>query len=300
MRRKRLPRKPYLDFREPAALMREYFRNARVVYSEARRALDWNEKSESSLAAQFRDWRSRLSNTEFTVSNDRVLSAIARAVDQRSRRHLALARIRRAPRHAVGRGNRAPSGTRARQLSPRYCASPAQPLWPALRNILSLPHADTALRAMHDTGLLQAMFPEWNTISCLVVPDFYHRYTVDEHTLVAIEKLAGLAPAPKRTRRGGVSPTFYSEIEDLALLRFALLIPRLRQRGAQRRPRASLGGTGANRDAAHSNAGRRIRSAVEFLIEHHLDLSAVMNSRDLHDPATAPHAGRSASARWNA
>src|ERR1700730_7683415 len=29
------------------------------------------------------------------------------------------------------------------------------------------------------------------------------------------------------------------------------------------------------------------QSAVEFLIEHHLDLSAVMNSRDLHDPATA-------------
>src|ERR1700730_15148480 len=29
------------------------------------------------------------------------------------------------------------------------------------------------------------------------------------------------------------------------------------------------------------------QSAVEFLIEHHLDLSAVMNSRDLYDPSTA-------------
>ena len=29
------------------------------------------------------------------------------------------------------------------------------------------------------------------------------------------------------------------------------------------------------------------QSAVEFLIEHHLDLSAVMSSRDLYDPATA-------------
>src|SRR5580658_3780647 len=67
-----LAAQPYLEFREPAALMREYFRNARVIYSEARRALDSNEKSDSSLAAQFRDRRSRLSNTEFTVSNDRV------------------------------------------------------------------------------------------------------------------------------------------------------------------------------------------------------------------------------------
>jgi [protein-PII] uridylyltransferase len=33
--------------------------------------------------------------------------------------------------------------------------------------------------------------------------------------------------------------------------------------------------------------GGEERSAVEFLIEHHLDLSAVMSSRDLYDPATA-------------
>ncbi len=52
--------------------MREYFRNARVIYNEARRALDLNERGESSLATQFRDWRSRLSNSEFTVSNERI------------------------------------------------------------------------------------------------------------------------------------------------------------------------------------------------------------------------------------
>jgi len=67
-----LTAQPALAFGEPAALMREYFRNARVIYREARRALDLNEKSEGSLAAQFRDWRSRLSNSEFTVSSGRV------------------------------------------------------------------------------------------------------------------------------------------------------------------------------------------------------------------------------------
>ncbi len=67
-----LATQPYLSFHEPAELMREYFRNARVIYSEARRALDRNERSESSLATQFRDWRSRLSNSEFTVSNERI------------------------------------------------------------------------------------------------------------------------------------------------------------------------------------------------------------------------------------
>ncbi len=42
------------------------------IYNEARRALDLNERSESSLATHFRDWRSRLSNAEFTVSNERI------------------------------------------------------------------------------------------------------------------------------------------------------------------------------------------------------------------------------------
>ena len=52
--------------------MREYFRNARVIYNEARRALDLSEKRESSLLSNFRDWRSRLSNADFTVSNERL------------------------------------------------------------------------------------------------------------------------------------------------------------------------------------------------------------------------------------
>src|SRR5579863_6562648 len=56
-----LTAQPYSSFREPADLMREYFRNAQVIYNEARRALDLNEKGDSSLVTHFRDWRSRLS-----------------------------------------------------------------------------------------------------------------------------------------------------------------------------------------------------------------------------------------------
>ncbi len=273
----------YLGFAEPAALMREYFRNARVIFSEARRALDWNEKSESSLASQFRDRRSRLSNTEFTVSNDRIyLRSPAQLINDPA---IILRLLEFVARHGVLLA--AETERRLEQAAAAfaaYCASPPEPLWPPLRNILSLPRSATALRAMHDTGLLQAMFPELNTIFCLVVPDFYHRYTVDEHTLVAIEKLpelaAGKQPALQRFQ------DIYSEIEDLALLRFALLFHDS-GKGAQSGDHARL-----SVQLAHA-AGQRIQmppqdqNAVEFLIEHHLDLSAVMNSRDLYDPATA-------------
>ena len=42
---------------------------------------------------------------------------------------------------------------------------------------------------MHETGALAALMPEWEHLESLVTRDFYHRYTVDEHTLVALETL---------------------------------------------------------------------------------------------------------------
>jgi [protein-PII] uridylyltransferase len=278
-----LAAQPYLEFREPAALMREYFRNARVIYSEARRALDVNEKSESSLASQFRDWRSRLSNTEFTVSNDRVyLRSPAQLTNDPA---IILRLLEFIARHSVRLA--AETERRLERAAPAfaaYCASPPQPLWPPLGNILSLPRSATALRAMHDTGLLQAMFPEWNTISCLVVPDFYHRYTVDEHTLVAIEKLGALATTVEPPLRRFAD--IYSEIDDLALLRFALLFHDS-GKGVQSGDHARLSAQLAHAASERIQMPPEGQNEVEFLIEHHLDLSAVMNSRDLYDPATA-------------
>jgi [protein-PII] uridylyltransferase len=277
-----LTTQPYLPFREPADLMREYFRNARVIANEARRALDLNEKSERSLVTNFNDWRARLSNTEFTVSSDRIY---LRSPAQLSSDPAVIFRLLEfVARHGIPLA--AETERRVEQAAETlgaYCAR-TQPLWPALHGILSLPHAGAALRAMHETGLLQAMFPEWRHIFCLVVPDFYHRYTVDEHTLVTIQKLAELSasgdPAHRRLAE------ILSEVQDLALLRFALLFHdsgKGSQSGDHARRSVELARAAAERIQMRAEE----RSVVEFLIEHHLDLSAVMSARDLHDPATA-------------
>src|SRR4029078_7449357 len=42
------------------------------------------------------------------------------------------------------------------------------------------------LSEMHDSGLLGQIIPEFKAINCRVVRDFYHKYTVDEHTLLTI------------------------------------------------------------------------------------------------------------------
>jgi [protein-PII] uridylyltransferase len=137
---------------------------------------------------------------------------------------------------------------------------------------------------MHDTGLLQAMFPEWRNIFCLVVPDFYHRYTVDEHTLVTIEKLAELAASKDSGERRLAE--ILSEVEDLALLRFALLFHDS-GKGARSGDHARLSVELARSAMERIQMRPEEQSTVEFLIAHHLALSAVMSSRDLYDLATA-------------
>ena len=278
-----IARQPFTAIASAPDFMRDYFQNARAIYSEARRALDSGEKSESSLLVHFRDWRSRLSNAEFTVSNERILLRAPAQLEHDPAMTLRLLEFM--ARHGI-----APSAETERRLEAArhafaaFCAG-GQPSWPALRNILNLPHAVLALRVLHDTSLLPALFPEWQGIACLVVPDYYHRYTVDEHTLVAIEKLEELAATkdPARLRFAEI----LSEISSRALLLFALSFHD-----------AGKGATGGGDHAQRSvelarRAMQRLRmpeedqARVEFLIEHHLDLSAVMSSRDLHDPATA-------------
>jgi [protein-PII] uridylyltransferase len=143
---------------------------------------------------------------------------------------------------------------------------------------------------MQDTGVLRAIFPEMARIECLVIRDFYHRYTVDEHTLVTLQVLAGL----RGNREAAVKrySDLLSEMEESALLLCALLFHDVGKGSAN----------GAHAEASARAAGpaferigmpRAERDLAIFLIRRHLEMSAVMNSRDLQDPATARHmAGR--------
>jgi len=269
-------------FASPADFMREYFQNARIIDREARRSLDSTERATPSLINQFRDWRARLSNADFTVSNERVFLRTPAQLEKDPAITLRLFEF--VARHGIpiaAETERRLEQTHA--VLAEYCKQQPE-LWPAIRSILALPHAATALRAMHNTGLLQVLFPEWNNISCLVVPDYYHRYTVDEHTLVTIEQLSDLRHCsdPTRKRFAEIS----SEIEDTALLCFALLFHDV-GKGSDSGDHSTRSVELARQAMQRVGMPGEEQERVEFLIEHHLDLSTVMNSRDLFDPATA-------------
>ena len=74
---------------------------------------------------------------------------------------------------------------------------------------------DTLL-AMHEVGLLGKIFPDFEEIRCRVIRDFFHKYTVDEHSLIAIRNIEQL-PASHHFS------VLLNELENPELLLFSLL-----------------------------------------------------------------------------
>jgi [protein-PII] uridylyltransferase len=128
------------------------------------------------------------------------------------------------------------------------------------------------------------VLPAWENIECLVIRDFYHRYTVDEHTLVTLEYLEELRATQDPARRRFAE--LLSETADVAPLYVALLFHDTgKSSGLEGHAQASS--RLAARVLDRLGVPDQERRLILFLIERHLDLSAVMNSRDLSDPATA-------------
>lgn len=272
----------FLPFDDPETWMREYFFHARTIHRSAIRAMDSNEARQSSLLREFRNWRSRLSNAEFTVSRERVFFKAPRNLAHDP--ELVMRMFHFAGRHGLELA--LDSERRIAESLPlveRYYTE-QRPHWAALYEVLSLPCASRALTAMHETGVLHAVFPEWKRIECLVVRDFYHRYTVDEHTLLAIRGLEELRAAtdPARRRLADLLP----EIEHPDVLRLALLLHDIgKGEGEGNHVERSVKLAGQAMERMQTPIRRQMK--VRLLIERHLDLSAAMTGRDLDDPATA-------------
>jgi len=95
-------------------------------------------------------------------------------------------------------------------------------LWLYLQETLLQPHAAEALRAMHSLRLLTLLLPELKPIDSLVVRDFYHRFTVDEHSILAIESLHRLNQSNSEWDKRYAE--LLGELEDPELLYLALLL----------------------------------------------------------------------------
>lgn len=137
------------------------------------------------------------------------------------------------------------------------------------------------LREMQDTGILDRFLPEFGRVRHLVISEPYHRYTVDEHTLIALRSLELL----KQTREAKLR--YLSDIMKgvrKEILFLAVLLHDI--------------GKGVSRK--HEEAGYMMlkgilerfgvessdRNRIEFLVKNHIYLSKLVMTRDADDPET--------------
>lgn len=263
---------------DAAVWMRDYYRHARAVYRAATRALESNEAESSSLFAMFRDRRSRVSNADFSVLRDRVHFRTPQRLDVEPGAVLDFFEF--VARHGARPSYEAEQQIQARLPKIREHFHAPQPVWPALRQILTLPFAALAVRAMHETGAILALFPELEQIECLVVRDFYHRYTVDEHTLVAMQVLWDLRG--NEESGGRQYADLMAELKDPAVLLFALWFHDA-GKGAPGEGHVDASLRLVEGPMARIQMPQADREMVLFLIDKHLELSAAMQSRDISD-----------------
>jgi [protein-PII] uridylyltransferase len=166
---------------------------------------------------------------------------------------------------------------------PEVRAQNTQMSWGTLREILSADYPGAALRPMQRLGLLTEVLPEFSSIDSLVVRDFYHRYTVDEHTLRTIEHLQELGEATDALGKN-FAPTWRT-LERRDLLVFAMLLHDVgKGMAVENHVTGSL--QALESAAARLALTEEEKAEVHFLIEHHLEMSATMQRRDIFDQDT--------------
>jgi len=264
---------------DAAAWMRVYFRHARAIHYECLRLLESVPAARSSLYRHFQNLRSRLSNADFSVVDGLVFLQQPSAVRDPD---LLFRIFSFAAHHGLKLAMSTES--RVQHVVPSLTEAPptGPQSWRYLQAVLTEPHAAEGLRAMHSLGVLTILLPELKLIDSLVVRDFYHRFTVDEHSFLAIECLhrAQQSKSEWDQRYGRL----LEELEKPELLYLALLLHDV-----------GKGVPGTNHvvtslEIAHKCMDRlgleaADREVVSFLIGSHLEISSVLR-RDIYDPST--------------
>jgi len=151
--------------------------------------------------------------------------------------------------------------------------------------ILTAPtYVERILRQMNESGVLGRFVPDFGKIVALMQFNMYHHYTVDEHLIRAVGVMADIANGGLKEQLP-LTHELLPHLNDTRLLYVALFLHDI----AKGRPED------------HSIAGARIArkfcprlgldpaetDTVAWLVEHHLLMSEVAQSRDIQDPETA-------------
>src|SRR5438034_9091484 len=135
---------------------------------------------------------------------------------------------------------------------------------------------------MHELGLLGRYLPEFGALTCLVQYDVYHKFSADQHSLLAVEHLEALAPGQSAESEGAAQ--VFNEVEKPALLMLGMLLHDVGK--AKGHGHVAKGIPLVRELTARMGLPSADAAAVEFLVAHHLTMSHVAQRRDIDDPKT--------------
>jgi len=144
------------------------------------------------------------------------------------------------------------------------------------RGILNRPgRIGETLETMHQARLLEKLVPAFARVRGLMQFNQYHKYTVDEHSLLAVKETERLQEDQ------GIMGEVYRQIQDKDILHLAVLLHDL----GKGRPgdHSKIGQEISHKMADRLGLSEKEREELAFLVFHHLVMSHTAFRRDLND-----------------
>ena len=143
-------------------------------------------------------------------------------------------------------------------------------------------HPATALKMMNDADVLGRFVPEFGRIVAQMQFNMYHHYTVDEHTLQAIEAMSEIERGAHQDRHP-LSTEIFPKIANRRALYLAML---LHDTGKGEGDQQIEGEKSARAACERLGLPKEEVDLVGWLVRHHLVMSDVAQKRDIGDPQT--------------
>jgi len=132
------------------------------------------------------------------------------------------------------------------------------------------------LHRLHELGVLEKIVQGMSHARCLMQFNAYHKYTVDEHSIRAVDY------ATRFFDDQGPTGEAYRGLKNKRLLHLAVLVHDLGKGHAE--DHCELGARLAEETAQRLGLPKRETEALRFLVRRHLMLSQLSRFRDVDDP----------------
>ena len=132
------------------------------------------------------------------------------------------------------------------------------------------------LRRLHELRVLEQILPGMSHARCLLQFNEFHKYTVDEHSIRAVEEAVRFFDDPRPIGQA------YRELVNKRLLHLALLIHDLGKGNPE--DHSEVGAQLAGETARRLGLPEREGEILRFLVRRHLLMSDLAQLRDIYDP----------------